>query len=99
MRGPALIVEDDLGEYLGEVEPRYGLRLTELMRGGNIYTAAIASMREDSVRVMIKEVFQQPSQTGRLSFPPRALDDFRPYFRDTLIKHELEDEEEVLEEE
>ncbi|MFC1968839.1 hypothetical protein ACFLVX_05615, partial [Chloroflexota bacterium] len=68
MRGPALIVEDDLGEYLGEVERKYGFRLTELMRGGNTYTAAIASMREDSIRVMIKEVFQHPSQTGRLSF-------------------------------
>jgi tetratricopeptide (TPR) repeat protein len=94
VKGQSLVAENKLGEYLGEADPRYGLRLIKLMEGGNRYVAAIASLGEESVKVMIREVFQHPSQVGRLSFPPKTIDDFRPYVRDSLIRYELEDEEE-----
>jgi hypothetical protein len=98
-KGQSLTVESVDGEYIGEVEPRLGLRLIKLMQGGNRYTAAIVGVGEKGGKVMIKEVFQHPSQAGRPSFPARAADGFRPYVKDSMLKYEREDDEEGLEEE
>ena len=66
--GQRLIVESEEGEYMGQVEPRQGVRLIKMMEGGNRYAAAILSMKEDKIQVVIKEVYQHPSQVGHLSF-------------------------------
>ena len=66
---PNLIVEDTLGQYLGQVEPRHGQRLARLIQGGNVYSAAIISSTEDRVVVIIRETYQHPSQFGQVSFP------------------------------
>lgn len=92
-KGNNLVVEDDKGEYLGQVEPKLALRLLKLMEGGNRYEAAIASVGVDNVKVIIKEVYQDPSQAGRLSFPTRVSDGFRPYVKESLLKYGLEEEE------
>jgi len=89
--GKRLIIEDKGGEYLGEVEPRHSSRLIKLMEGGNQYTAAIAGS-DDGVRVLIKEIYQHPSQAGLLSFPLKEIERFRPYIKDTLIRYEEEEE-------
>ena len=44
------------------------------------------------MRVIIREVFQDPSQVGRLSFPAKALEDFQPHVKDTLLRHGETDE-------
>lgn len=93
-----LIVESGAGEYLGMIESRMALRLAKLMDGGNEYAAAIASVREHTWRVIIKETYQHPSQTGKLSFPPVGPDGFRPYTKETLLRYDLEDEESADEE-
>jgi len=98
-KGQSLTVESVDGEYIGEVEPKLGLRLIKLMEGGNKYAAAVASISENRGKVMIKEVFQHPSQAGRPSFPARAADGFRPYVKDSMLRYEREDDEEGLEEE
>ncbi len=98
-KGQSLMVESVDGEYIGEIEPRLGLRLIKLMEGGNKYAAAVASISEGKGKVMIKEVFQHPSQAGRPSFPARSADGFRPYVKDSMLKYEREDDEEGLEEE
>ncbi len=98
-KGQSLTVESVDGEYIGEVESRLGLRLIKLMQGGNRYTAAIVGVGEKGGKVMIKEIFQHPSQAGRPSFPARAADGFRPYVKDSMLKYEREDDEEGLEEE
>jgi len=77
--GPTLIVENSRGEYLGQVEPKHGLRLIKLMEGGNRYTAAVISSAEDRMTVIIREVYQDPGQAGQPSFPSRASKSFRPY--------------------
>jgi len=91
--GPGLMVENSFGEYLGQVEPKHGQRLVKLMEGGNRYTAAIISSTEEAVTVIIREVYQHPSQAGRLSFPLRGAESLRPYVGDRLIRRELEYEE------
>ena len=100
-RGTNLVVENAEGQYVGQIEPKLGKRIMKLMEGGNRYVAAVASLDDNGGTLIIKEVFQHPSQAGRLSFPSRAADGFRAYVKDSLLKHEAEaevDEEEALEE-
>lgn len=92
--GQSIIVENKHGEYLGKVEPRVGVRLSNLIRGGNRYTAAVISSADSEVKIIIKEIFQHPSQAGRPSFPVKGPDGFRPYVRESILKYELEEEEE-----
>lgn len=93
--GSVLTAENNAGEYLGQVEQRHGLRLTRMMEGGNQYSAAIISSSENSVTIIIKEIFQDPSQAGKLSFPPRSPEVTRTFagdrIDDRLIRRQLED--------
>ena len=91
--GSSLIVENGRGEYLGQVVPKHRQRLIRLMEGGNKYAAAILSSTEDKVSVIIREVYQDPSQVGRPSFPPKGAEGLRPYISDRIIRRELEYEE------
>ncbi|UCH87142.1 MAG: tetratricopeptide repeat protein [Dehalococcoidia bacterium] len=93
-----LVVESGQGEYLGEIEPKLGMRLIKLMEGGNQYAAAIATLNQDDVRVIIKETFQDPSQAGKLSFPPTAGDAFRAYTKEGLLRRDVEEEDDSFEE-
>jgi len=86
----ALAVENGRGEYLGQVEPRHAQRLIKLMAGGNQYAAAIVSSAEDRVAVIIREIYQDPSQAGQLSFPPRGSEGFRPYLNEKVLRRGLE---------
>ena len=85
-----LAVENGRGEYLGQVEPRHAQRLIKLMAGGNQYTAAIVSSAEDRVAIIIREVYQDPSQAGQLSFPSKGGEGLRPYLSDKMLRRELE---------
>ena len=49
------------------------------MNGGNRYEGAVSSVAEDRLVIFIKETYQNPSQRGRLSFPPKGHDTTRPH--------------------
>jgi hypothetical protein len=94
--GSRLTVETMAGEYISDVEPKLSMRLTKLMTGGNKYAAAVAGLGDDSVRVIIKETFQDPSQVGRLSFPAgKAGDVIRPYTKESMVRADMDDEDEL----
>jgi hypothetical protein len=93
-----LVVENGEGEYLGEIEPKMSMRLMKLMEGGNEYAAAIATLGQDDVRVIIKETFQHASQVGRLSFPPTTEEAFRPYTKEGLIRTDVGEDEAIFDE-
>ncbi|MBI4317246.1 MAG: tetratricopeptide repeat protein [Chloroflexi bacterium] len=99
--GRALLVLNSRGEYLGQVEPKQSQRLIDLMKGGNRYSAALMSLDDSSVRIIIREAYQDPSQAGRVSFPTKVAEvtPIRPYIKETLLRYELEEEEEGAEEE
>ncbi len=97
--GSSLVVENAGGEYLGQVAPKHEQRLIKLTEGGNKYTAAIISAVEGMVTVIIREVYQDPNQVGKLSFPAKMFKSPRPYISDRVIKRELEEYEETGEEE
>jgi tetratricopeptide (TPR) repeat protein len=88
--GAGLSVENGRGEYVGQVESKHGQRLVKLMEGGNRYSAALVSVSEERVMVLIRETYQDPSQSGQLSFPPRGVDSLRPYLSDKMLRRELE---------
>ena len=94
-KGQGLIVENKMGEYVGQLQPKIGVRLAKLIEGGNGYTAAIARSEDNEVKVIIKEVFQHPSQAGLASFPAQDYGGFRAYIKDSILKYELDDEEGV----
>ncbi len=81
-----LFVTTEAGEYLGEVEPKQGLRLIKLMQGGNKYDAAILSVEGDKVEVLIKETYQHPSQAGRPSFPIKATEHLPIRLKESLLR-------------
>jgi tetratricopeptide (TPR) repeat protein len=85
-----LNVENGRGEYVGQVEPKHGQRLIKMMGSGNRYSAAIVSIGEERVTVIIREIYQDPSQAGQLSFPPRGGESLRPYLSDKMLRRELE---------
>lgn len=96
--GTVLNVENAQGELIGSIEPKLGLRLTSLIQGGNRYAAAVRSVSDIGAELIIKEVFRDPSQT-RLSFPTTSVEGVRPYTRETLLRYDIEEEEEDAEEE
>lgn len=95
-----LQVENVNGDVIGTVEPKLGLRLLRLMQGGNQYAAAVKSLSDTDVEVIIKETYRDPSQT-RLSFPAAGAEGVRPYIKESLLRltGEEEEEEEIVEEE
>lgn len=96
IEGRMLKVETLTNEILGDVDPKIGQRLVDLMRGGNRYAAAVMANEETNLRIFIREVHQDPSNLGKISFPARVEGPgVRPYIRETLLKYELEEEEEV----
>jgi len=72
------------------VEPKHAQRLIKLITGGNQYTGAVVGSGEDRVTVIIREVYQDPSQAGQLSFPPKGVEGLRPYLSDKMLRRELE---------
>ena len=90
VKGKELVVENNYGEYLGEVEAKHALRLIKLIEGGNRYAAAIFRIKEQGqplhseVQVLIKEIYHDPSQAGHLSFPPSLLNTTKKLKRSDL---------------
>jgi len=89
IREQHLIVASQSGEYLGQVEPRQGLRLIKLMRGGNRYDVAILNVEKDKVQVIIKEVYQHPNQVGCPSFLVKATEHLRTRIKESLLRREI----------
>ena len=90
-----ITVENEDGEYLGQVESRISTRLSKLIKGGNKYSAAIASLSDSVVKVIITEIYQHPKQIGRPSFPAKLNDGFRSYVKGSILKYEIGEGEET----
>ncbi len=109
LEGRHVVVIDTDGNMIGRVEPKLAQRLAELMSGGNRYIAAIAQIHGTKVRVLIREIYQDPSQRGRVSFPGSLSDGamrgypsgvaFDDYGDDMLEDDDTSDDREEVEEE
>ena len=93
--GPRLNAHSN-GKHIGYVEPRVAARLLKLIADGNKYTAGVTSLGEHDVRIIIRETYQDPANYGKVSFPTAAkITDLRPYTKGTLIREEMDLEEDL----
>ena len=77
---------------VGQLEPKIAQRVMRLVEAGNRYSAAITSIDEQHVRVIIREEYRDPSMRSRPSFPTQSGPEIRPYTRDSSFRTDLEDE-------
>jgi tetratricopeptide (TPR) repeat protein len=93
--GPRLAAKSN-GRQIGFVEPRVAARLLKLIAEGNKYTAGVTSLGDRDVRIIIRETYQDPANYGKVSFPTAAkVSDLRPYTKGTLVREEMDLEEEL----
>jgi len=84
------------GVRIGTVEPRVAARLLKLIAEGNKYYAGVTSLGAQDVRIIIREIYQDPRNYGKVSFPTAAKStDLRPYTKGTLLREDEELEEEL----
>jgi tetratricopeptide (TPR) repeat protein len=88
------------GVRIGVVEPRVAARLLKLIADGNTYAAGVTSLGDKDVRIIVREVFQDPTNYGKVSFPTAAKStDLRPYTKGTLVREEMDLEEDLEDDE
>ena len=88
------------GIRIGVTEPRVAARLLKLIADGNKYAAGVTSLGDKDVRIIIREIFQDPRNYGKVSFPTAAKStDLRPYTKGTLVREEMELEEDLEDDE
>jgi hypothetical protein len=84
------------GVRIGIVEPRVAARLLKLIAEGNKYAAGVTSLGDKDVRIIIREIYQDPRNYGKVSFPMAAKStDLRPYTKGTLIREEMDLEDDL----
>ncbi len=93
VEGSVLAVANSRGEYMGKLDPKYAQRLIRLILGGNQYTASVIKSTIDLMTIIVRETYQHPSQAGKVSFPPRGMEEYRPYVSDKLLKVESDEDE------
>jgi Tetratricopeptide repeat len=90
------LIANSNGVRIGVVEPRVAARLLKLMADGNRYAAGVTSLGDKDVRIIIREIFQDPANYGKVSFPTAAKStDLRPYTKGTLVREEMDLEEDL----
>jgi hypothetical protein len=88
------------GVRIGVVEPRVAARLLKLIADGNKYAAGVTSLGDKDVRIILREIFQDPANYGKVSFPTAAKStDLRPYTKGTLVREEMDLEEDLEDDE
>ena len=92
VREHVLVVENSAGEYLGQVEPKLGMRLIRLIEGGNRYDAATISVNRQEVSVIIWETYRYPSLDNVCSFPIRSREEHNVYWIDSLLRYDTDGE-------
>ena len=86
VNGDTMNVETARGINLGHLEHALGRRLIKFLEGGNRYSGAVATCEAGSIKIIIRETYQDPKFFGRPSFPiKKGREEFRPYAKESLI--------------
>jgi tetratricopeptide (TPR) repeat protein len=95
--GNIVKMADHTGEVVGLVEPKLAQRIVRLTEMGNKFSAAVTAADDQSVRVIIREVYRDPSMGNRASFPMAIPpDQFRAYVKDSLLRYDLDEDEDLM---
>lgn len=86
IEGDGIEVDTMRGVRIGSLEPKLARRLFKFIQGGNRYQVGVTSVEGSVVKVIVREVYQDPKFAGKPSFPiTRKRDvEFRPYARESL---------------
>jgi hypothetical protein len=92
VEGDGIVAETIRGVRLGTVEPKLARRLITFMKTGNRYQAGVTSCEDSSIKLIIRETYQDPRNAGKPSFPMRRKRevDFRPYAKESLIQRDVD---------
>jgi hypothetical protein len=92
IEGDGILAETSRGVKLGLLEAKLARRLTKFMRGGNRYQAGVTSVDNGTVKLIVRETYQDPRFAGKPSFPMRRKREveFRPYTKESLLTREVE---------
>ncbi len=90
--GDGIEVDTVRGVRVGSLEPKLARRLLKFVQGGNRYQAGITSCEGSTVKVIVREVYQDPKFVGKPSFPivRRREAEYRPYTRERLVSPDVE---------
>ena len=101
VEGSSITVTDSRGEALGELQLKISARLANLMNRGNRYVAGVVSVNDKEVRVLVREVYQDASQLGVVSFPSKAVSQPSAYshLRAGVERRDIDEDEYVVDEE
>ena len=92
------------GIRLGQLEAKLARRIIKFIQGGNRYQAGVTACDGSDVKVIVREIYQDPKFAGKPSFPQRQKREvtFRPYARESLVRRDVEvfstddDEEDIV---
>ena len=92
IEGDGIVAETSRGVRLGALEAKLARRLIKFMRGGNRYQAGVTSAEGNTVKLIVRETYQDPRFAGKPSFPMRRKREveFRPYTKESLLTREVE---------
>ena len=90
--GDGIFAETSRGVRLGLLEAKLARRLTKFMRGGNRYQAGVTSCEGSTVKLIVRETYQDPRFVGKPSFPMKRKREveFRPYTKESLLARDVE---------
>ncbi|TAN33207.1 tetratricopeptide repeat protein [bacterium] len=98
-----IVAETSKGVRLGLLEAKLARRLIKFIHGGNRYQAGVTACDGSTVKLIVRETYQDPRFVGKPSFPMRRKREveFRPYTKESLLAREVEvfaedEEEETL---
>jgi hypothetical protein len=92
LEGDGIVAETVRGVRLGALESKLARRLITFMKTGNRYQAGVTSCEDSSIRLIIRETYQDPRNAGKPSFPVRRKREveFRPYAKESLIQRDVD---------
>ena len=90
VEGDGVEVDTVRGVRVGSLEPKLARRLIKFIQGGNRYQAGVTSCEGSTVKVIVRETYQDPKFAGKPSFPivRKREVEFRPYSRESLVTRE-----------
>lgn len=93
--GGVVRVVSATGQIVGQIEPKLAQRILKLVEIGNKYGAAITSIDETHVRIIVREAYRHPSMGARPSFPTQTPE-IRPYTKDSVFRTDPDEDDDDL---
>jgi len=90
--GDSVGAETSRGVKLGTLEAKLARRLIKFMRGGNRYQGGVTACDGNTVKLIVRETYQDPKFAGKPSFAIRRKREveFRPYTKESLLSRDVE---------